>query len=95
MIIVAGHIRVAAAERNLFLTRSQQAINLGRATAGCHDFVVAADPVDPKRVTVYERCANAAVLYAFRGNGPGDELNALVLSWHVNEYDARQRVPER
>jgi quinol monooxygenase YgiN len=95
VIIVAGHIRIAAANRNLFLAQSQEAIHLARATAGCHDFVVAADPVDPERVNVYERWAQAAVLYAFRRNGPGDELNALVLSWHVNEYDARERVPGR
>jgi quinol monooxygenase YgiN len=70
VIIVAGHLQVAAGDRDAFLARSRIAIELARRASGNHDFVVAADPIDPTRVNVYERWADRASLYAFRGGGP-------------------------
>jgi quinol monooxygenase YgiN len=87
MIIVAGHLRVAAGDRESFLGRSREAIRLARRAPGCHDFVVAADPVDAERVNVYERWTDRAALYAFRGDGPDDELGALIVSADIVEFD--------
>ena len=87
MIIVAGHLRVAAADRDRFLASSREAIELARATPGCHDFVVTADPLDAERINVYERWANRATLHAFRGDGPNDELTTLITSSDINEFD--------
>ncbi len=42
------------------------------------DFVVAADPLEPNRVNVYEAWATETALERFRGDGPGDELLALI-----------------
>jgi quinol monooxygenase YgiN len=89
MIIVAGHLRVAAANRDKFLALSANAVRLARATNGCHDFVVAADPLDPDRVNVYERWNDRADLLAFRGEGPDDELGRFIVSGHVEEFTAQ------
>jgi len=87
MIIVAGQIRVAARDRERFLTRSREAMQLARSTRGCLDFVVAADPLDAERVNVYERWSDRASLHAFRRGGPDDELRAMIRSIGVDEYD--------
>ena len=89
MIIVAGHLRVAAADRDAFLARSRHAVELARNAPGCHDFAVSADSADEERVNVYERWADKAALEAFRGDGPDDELNALIISAVVHEFEVR------
>lgn len=87
MIIVAGYLRVAEADRDRFLAESREAVQLARATPGCHDFVVAADPLDAERVNVYERWANRSIMLAFRGDGTSDELNALIVSADIGEFE--------
>jgi quinol monooxygenase YgiN len=87
MIIVAGHLRVAAGDRDVFLARSHEAIRLARTAPGCGDFVVAADPLDPERINVYERWTDRAALHAFRGDGPDDELSALIVSADIDEFE--------
>jgi quinol monooxygenase YgiN len=89
MIIVAGHLRVASGDRDVFLERSREAIALARDAPGCQDFVVAADPLDAERVNVYERWQDRASLHAFRGEGPGDDLGALIVSADVGEFEVR------
>jgi quinol monooxygenase YgiN len=87
MIIVAGYLRVAARDREAYLAHSREAVALARSAAGCHDFVVAADPLDPERINIYERWSNREALRAFRGDGPGDELNSLILNAEIDECD--------
>jgi quinol monooxygenase YgiN len=87
MIIVAGHLRVATADRDCFLARSREAIQLARTTPGCHDFVVVADPLDAERINIYERWTNRAIMHAFRGDGPNYELNTLIVGADVDEFE--------
>jgi quinol monooxygenase YgiN len=87
MIIVAGHLRVATADRDRFLALSREAIQLARTTPGCLDFLVAADPLDAERIDIYERWTDRAIMHAFRGDGPGDELNTLIVSADVEEFE--------
>jgi hypothetical protein len=96
MIIVAGHLRTAAIDRERLLAMSRDAIQLARATPGCHDFVVAADPLDPGRTNIYERWTDRATLHAFRGEGPGDGLNSLVIGADVDEFEVlpARRAPD-
>jgi quinol monooxygenase YgiN len=90
MIIVAGHLRVARRDRDAFLARSREAVALARGAAGCEDFVVAADPLDPERVNVYERWSDRAALHAFRGEGPDAALTEVILSADVREFEVSQ-----
>jgi quinol monooxygenase YgiN len=91
MIIVAGHIRVGVASRDTFLARSREAVELARHTDGCHDFAVSADVTDPERVNVYERWVDRAALLAFRGDGPSDDLNELIIDAAVREFEVPPR----
>ena len=93
MIIVAGQLRVGREDRDAFLDRSRDAIQLARAARGCEDFFVVADPLDPERVNVYERWTDPAALQAFRGDGPDDELSALIVSADVTEFDVLPSRP--
>jgi quinol monooxygenase YgiN len=70
MIIVSGNIIVVSGTRETFLAMSLEAMELARRTRGCCDFTVAADPIDPDRVNVYEQWDSEAALLAFRGDGP-------------------------
>lgn len=94
MIIVAGHLRVAAADRASVVARSSAAMSLARATRGCLDFVVAPDPLDQTRVNVFERWENRASLEDFRGNGPDDELGRLIREFCVEEFEVVPTNPK-
>ena len=87
MIIVAGPIFVAPGRRDAFVAGSVEAVAAARETPGCLDFVVAADPLDADRVNVFERWSTIAALEAFRGEGPGDDLSADIVSAEVAEYE--------
>lgn len=72
MIIIAGHLRVAAAERDAYLTAVSDVAEQARRSPGCLDFVQAADTVEPDRINIYERWDSDEALMAFRTSG-GDE----------------------
>lgn len=86
MIIVAGKIYVRAEEREAFVTASAQAVALARRTPGCRDFVVAADPLEPDRVNVYEEWETEQALMAFRGDGPDDGMSAAIVRAEVAQH---------
>ena len=88
MIIVSGKIYVDAAQRDTFIARSREPMALARAAPGCLDFVVAADPLEPDRVNVYEQWESEAQLEAFRGSGPDDDLGSMIIRADV----ARHRI---
>ena len=50
---------------------------------------MSADPLDPERVDVYERWTDREALHAFRGEGPGDDLGAMIVSADVAEFDVQ------
>ena len=68
MIIIAGHLRVATAEREQYLTAVQDAAIQARQAPGCQDFVQSADPIDPERINIYERWDSDELLMSFRAS---------------------------
>ncbi len=86
MIIISGRIYVRPGSRDDFLRRSADAIVQARGTAGCQDFVVAADPLESDRVNVYEEWESKEALTVFRGGGPGDDLSASIVRTSVSEH---------
>ncbi|MGH9026220.1 MAG: putative quinol monooxygenase [Acidimicrobiia bacterium] len=94
MIIVAGRISTAAGRRDAFVTTSIEAVAAARGAPGGLDVVVAADPIDPDRVNVYEWWTSVAALEDFRGEGegegPGPELAADIVTAAVAQYEVRQ-----
>lgn len=86
MIIVSGKIYVRPGARDDFLSRSAAAMLQARRTSGCHDFIVAADPVEPDRVNVYEEWESEDALLRFRGAGPGEDLASSIVRAHVARH---------
>lgn len=86
MIIVSGKIYVRPGTREKFLTLSSEAVVQARRSSGCRDFVVAADPIEPDRVNVYEEWESEEALIAFRGAGPGDDLSSSIVKADVARH---------
>lgn len=86
MIIVSGRIYVRPEGRQAFVTASAEAVALARQTPGCRDFVVAADPLEPDRVNVYEEWESEQALLAFRSAGPDDAMSASILRAEVARH---------
>lgn len=86
MIIVSGRIYVHPGTREAFLRISAEVITLARRSPGCRDFVVAADPLEPNRVNVYEEWGAEEALIAFRQEGPDDDLSSSIVKAEVVQY---------
>lgn len=89
MIVVAGALRVDPGDREVYLASCRPVVESARATEGCHDFHLSADPLDPGRVNVFERWESTAAVEAFRGaSGPGpDARGDLLRGAEVSEYE--------
>jgi quinol monooxygenase YgiN len=88
MVIVAGHLVVDPDERAAYVEGCREVVERARRADGCLDFVIAADPVDPGRVNVYERWESQEAVEAFRGDGPDDARQRAIRSASVAEYGA-------
>ncbi len=62
-------------------------VERARGTAGCLDFAIAADLIDPGRINIFERWESRAALDAARSSTPSDEQGAAILSASVADYD--------
>jgi quinol monooxygenase YgiN len=87
MIVVAGWLRVSADNRDAYLASSREVVEAARAAAGCIDFSVAADLVDPERVNVFEQWASVADVERFRGEGPSDDQQSMILDARVTQHE--------
>ena len=76
MIIVSGFLRVDEAERDRYLTGCQSVVVAARASDGCIDFHLSADPIEPDRINVYEQWESVGAVETFRGSGPSSEQAA-------------------
>jgi quinol monooxygenase YgiN len=86
MIIVSGKIHVRPGARHEFLTSSRDAVVQARRARGCRDFVVAADPIEPDRVNVYEEWESEDALLTFRGAGPDEGLTSSIVRADVARH---------
>lgn len=86
MLIIAGHLLVDPAERDAYVADCARVVELARSSAGCLDFALTADTLDPARIAVYERWESEADLLAFRGSGPDDATAARILGAEVSRY---------
>jgi hypothetical protein len=75
------------------LTSSVAAVAQARGSPGCRDFVVAADPIEPDRVNVYEEWESEEALLAFRGNGPDQDLSSSIVRADVSRHEVSSSGP--
>jgi quinol monooxygenase YgiN len=87
MVIVAGHITVDPEQRESYLAGCMSVVEKARRAAGCLDFALTADLLDPGRVNIFERWETQAAVETFRGSGPSNKQGAATLSVSVAEYD--------
>ncbi|HEY6316848.1 MAG TPA: antibiotic biosynthesis monooxygenase [Acidimicrobiia bacterium] len=87
MVIVAGQLTVAPGQRESYLAGCIGVVEQARRAAGCLDFSIAADLVEPDRINVFEQWKSREAVEAFRGGGPDDEQSAAMLAASVTEYD--------
>jgi len=93
MVIVAGHIIVNPQQRDSYLAGCISPVAQARRAAGCLDFSVAADLLDPGRVNIFERWESQAAVEAFRGSGPDDDQGPAILAASVAEYEVAELRP--
>jgi quinol monooxygenase YgiN len=87
MVIVAGHITVEPQQRQSYLAGCVSVVEQARRAAGCLDFAITADLIDPGRINIYELWESQGAVETFRSSGPSDEQGAAMLSASVAEYD--------
>jgi len=92
-IIVSGRIYLTPGTRAQFLEDSGMAMQTARLASGCRDFVVAADPLEPDRVNVYEDWDSSADLDRFRGGGPSETLTAHIVGMDVTRHQVTSSGP--
>jgi quinol monooxygenase YgiN len=90
-VVVAGHLMVEPENRDDYLSTCVEVVRQARASAGCRDFAVSADLLDPGRINVYERWDSQSAVDAFRGSGHSDEQGAATISASVAEFDVAQQ----
>jgi len=86
MIIVAGWIRVAPEERAEYLEGCREVVDAARRSPGCIDFAISADLVDDGRIDLFEQWESVEAVEAFRGSGPSDDQQAVVLDAAVTQH---------
>jgi quinol monooxygenase YgiN len=87
MLIVAGHLIVAAEHRDAYLNTCVDVVRQARSAPGCLDYALSADLVDPGRINVFERWQDSETLDAFRSGGASDEQQSMLLGGQVAEYE--------
>jgi quinol monooxygenase YgiN len=93
MVIVAGHITVDPEQRESYLAGCMSVVEEARRAAGCLDFAITAELLDPGRVNLFERWGSPAAVKAFRRSAPRRKRGAAMLSASVAEYDVADVRP--
>ena len=86
MIIIAGELHVAPADRDRYLAAVEGVTKLARAAGGCLAFVPAADPLVEGRINIYERWESDEELEAFRNAGGPEIETPEILGGDVRRY---------
>lgn len=87
MIIVSGWLIVDPGERESYLAGCREVIVQARAAPGCIDFHLAADPIEPGRINIFEQWDSFADVDRFRGDGTPAEQAAAILDASVHQHD--------
>lgn len=87
MIIVAGHLTVAAEDRSAYLDSCRVVVAQARSAPGCIEYSLGADLLMLDRINVLEMWATRSALDAFRGAGPGDDMAPRIVAVDVREFE--------
>jgi quinol monooxygenase YgiN len=87
MVIVAGYLVVEPMQRDGYLNDCRAVVRQARESPGCLDFAISADLIERDRIHIFERWNSRVALDDFRGSGPSDEQQGLIVRASVREYD--------
>jgi quinol monooxygenase YgiN len=87
VIIVAGFLVVHPNERERYLQDCIAVIEAARATDGCVDFHLSADPIEPGRINVFEQWESVQAVETFRGSGPSAGQQTAILGATVTQHE--------
>jgi quinol monooxygenase YgiN len=90
MLIIAGRFEVDPDRRDEFLAAKEAGMRESRAEAGCIEYVLSADPLEPGRVYLYERWESKEHLapHLARMGARRDDPDAVpVLSADIAQYE--------
>jgi quinol monooxygenase YgiN len=93
MVIIAGHVHMDAEKRDAYVEAFRDLVSRARASDGCIDLAISADPVDPTRVYNLEVWESAAALDAFRKVAKPPETGIEFTAEEVKRYDAEDGGP--
>ena len=79
MVIVAGYVAVEPQQRESYLAGCVSVVERARGAAGCLDFAITADLIDPGRVNIFERWESQAAVEAFRRSAPRNKQGGNAL----------------
>jgi len=86
MLIIAGHLKVPAAQRQAFVDAFADLVVRARAFPGCLDLAVSADPVDPTRINNMELWRSEADLAAWRKISNPPRIDIKIESDNVRKH---------
>lgn len=86
MIVVAGWLKVEPGNRSAYLDGCRAVVEAARQAPGCVDFSIGGDLVDPGRINVFEQWESVEAVERFRGSGPADDQQALIVDAHVEQH---------
>ena len=87
MIIVAGFLKVAPDQRETYLHGCIDVARAARDAKGCIDFHLSADPIELDRINIFEQWDSVEAVEAFRGDGPSDGQESMILGANVVQYE--------
>ena len=97
MLIIAGTFEVDPARRDEFIAGREAGMRESRAEAGCLDYVMSADPIEPGRVCLFERWESkehlAPHLARMRAPRPEEPDAVPVLSAELLQYEIAATGP--
>src|SRR4249920_3020596 len=92
MLIIAGTFEVDPDRCDEFIAGREPGMRESRAEAGCIDYVMSADPIEPGRVYLFERWESKEHLAPHLARvsappPPGDMPAVPILSFDVQQYE--------
>lgn len=75
MLIIAGKAYLSPDQRAAYLDAFQEFVRQSRHEPGLLDFVIAADPIEPNRINIFERWATEAQMRAFQARANPPQLD--------------------
>jgi len=87
MIIVTGHMRVDASQRDAFIENAKDLMTKSRAEKGCGGYAMCADPIDPEVVLITEQWESSEAIDAHMASDHFVAFGGSLADFTISEVD--------